>query len=81
MPAGFAELNAVITTFINIATGLALGVATLFFIWSGLQYSASAGDMQAKMKGMDGMMSSAKGFALVLAARFILGIIQGAIPR
>jgi hypothetical protein len=81
MPAGFAELNAIITTFINIATGLALGLASFFFIVSAIQYAMSGGDMQSKMKGVDGMMSAGKGLGFVLAARVILGMIQGAIPH
>jgi len=76
-----ADLIAIFNTFINIATGVALTVAIFFFIMGALQYTASGGNPAAKTKGATAMMDAGVGFALVLAARIIMAMIQGAIPH
>jgi hypothetical protein len=75
------EFNAILTTFTNIATGVAVAAATFFFVISAIEYAASGGNPVRKMKGQEGMTAAVVGLGLVFAARIIMSVIQGAIPH
>lgn len=75
------ELNTLTGNLLNILTGIALGIATLFFAWGALRYAMSGGNPRSQEAGKTGMTDALVGFGLVLAARIIVGIISSAIPR
>jgi hypothetical protein len=76
-----AELNATISNLLNLAALIGVGLAALYFGFGGITYMTSGGSPMRAESGKKACFDALVGLGLVLSARVITSIIQGAIVR
>jgi multisubunit Na+/H+ antiporter MnhC subunit len=74
-----AALNATIQNLLNIATGIGLMACAWFICLAGYKFMTSGGSPSAIESAKSAAFNACLGFALVLAARVIANVIQGAV--
>jgi hypothetical protein len=75
------QLNATINTFLNIASGIGLLACAWFLCMAGFYFMSSGGSPQKIEQSKSAAFNAAIGFALMLSARTIANIVQGAVAR
>jgi hypothetical protein len=81
MAGDWSQFNTILNALINIATGVAVAIATFFFVVAAIGYTMSGGNPAAQMKAKSGMTDALVGLGLVFAARIIVGIVSSVIPH
>ena len=74
-------INGTINNLLTIATGLGLLLCAFFMCMSGFYYMTSGGNPGNIERSKSAAFNCAIGFALVLSARVIANIINGAVVR
>ncbi len=74
-------INGGINNFINILTGISLAAFVLFMIVGGLILMSASGNPKQAEKGKSAMMHAVGGFALIVTARAVAGLIQSSLPH
>ena len=75
------QLNATITNLLAIATGIGFLACAFFICVAGFHFMTANGNPSAIDKAKTAAFNACIGFGLVLSARVIATIIQGAIVR
>ncbi|HEY8691614.1 MAG TPA: hypothetical protein VIR57_02630 [Chloroflexota bacterium] len=74
-------INGGINNFINILTGIAFAGFILFIIVGGLILMSAGGNPRQMEKGKTAMMNAVGGFAIIITARAVAGLIQSSLPH
>jgi hypothetical protein len=74
-------INGGINNFINILTGLAFAGFILFLIIGGFVYMSASGSPKQMEKGKTAMLNAVGGFAIIITARAVAGLIQSSLPH
>ena len=74
-------INGTINNLLTIATGLGLLLCAFFLCMAGFYFMTSGGNPGAIERSKSAAFNAAIGFALVLSARVIANIVNGAIVR
>lgn len=74
-------LTGTINNLLNIATGIGLLLCAFFLAMAGFKFMTSGGSPSAIEQSKSAAFNAAIGFALVLSARVIANLINGAIVR
>jgi hypothetical protein len=74
-------INLTITNLLNIATGLGLAACALFLCLAGFYFMTSGGNPAAVERSKSAAFNAAVGFAIILSARVIAGIINNAVAH
>jgi hypothetical protein len=69
------------TTLLNAATSVGLAASALFLAWAGFLYMTASGSPRRMESAKDAAFAAIGGLAVVLLARTIAELVQGAIPR
>ncbi len=64
---------------LDVATKVGLAAAALFLAWAGFLYMTAGGSPRKMESAKDAAFAAIGGFAIVLLANTIVGLIQGAI--
>jgi hypothetical protein len=74
-----SAINQTITNLLNIATGIGLLACAFFLCLAGFYFMTSGGNPGAVERSKAAAFNAAVGFAIILSARVIAGIIQNAV--
>ena len=69
------------TTLLNAATSVGLAASALFLAWAGFLYMTASGSPRRMESAKDAAFAAIGGLAVVLLARTIAELVQGAIPH
>ena len=67
-------------TLLQAATSVGLAASALFLAWAGFLYMTASGSPRRMESAKDAAFAAIGGLAVVLLARTIAGLVQGAIP-
>ena len=73
------EINALFGNLLAIGTGVAAAVSAFFVMWGAFLYMSAAGSPRQMEAGKTAIVNALAGLAIVLLARAIAGMVQGAI--
>ncbi len=72
------EINTLFGNLLAIGTGVAVAVSAFFVMWGAFLYMSAAGSPRQMEAGKTAIVNALGGLAIVLLARTIAGIVQGA---
>ena len=72
------EVNTLFGNLLDIGIGVAAAVSAFFVMWGAFLYRSAAGSPRQMEAGKTAILNALAGFAIVLLARAIAGIVQGA---
>ena len=72
------EINVLFGNLLDIGIGVAAAVSAFFVMWGAFLYMSAAGSTRQMEAGKTAILNALAGFAIVLLARAIAGIVQGA---
>ena len=73
------EINALFGNLLAIGTGVAVAVAAFFVMWGAFLYMSAGGSARQMEAGKTAIQNALAGLAIVLLARVLAGIVQGAV--
>jgi Type IV secretion system pilin len=73
------RINALFTNLLNVGTGVGVSVCAFFLMWGAFVYMSAAGSPRQMESGKSAMLNALVGLGIVLAARTIAEMIQGAV--
>ncbi|MCY4639687.1 MAG: hypothetical protein OXC94_05035 [Chloroflexi bacterium] len=72
------EINTLFGNLLAIGTGVAAAVSAFFVMWGAFLYMTAAGSPRQMEAGKTAILNALGGLAIVLLARVLAGIVQGA---
>jgi len=72
------QINALFENLLNIGLGVAVAVSAFFIMWGAFLYMAAGGSPRQMEQGKTAIVNALAGLAIVLLARVIAGMVQGA---
>jgi len=72
------EINTLFGNLLAIGTGVAVAVSAFFVMWGAFLYMSAAGSPRQMEAGKTAILNALGGLAIVLLARVLAGIVQGA---
>jgi hypothetical protein len=72
---------ALFNTLLDTATKVGLAAAALFLAWAGFLYMTAGGSPRRMESAKDAAFAAIGGLAVVLLARTVAELVQGAIPK
>ena len=73
------EINALFGNLLAIGTGVAVMAAAFFVMWGAFLYMSARGSARQMEAGRTAIQNALAGLAIVLLARVLAGIVQGAV--
>ena len=72
-------INGLFTNLLNIGLGVAVTVAAFFLMWGAFMYMSAGGSPRQMESGKSAMQNAVAGLVIVLGARALVAMIQGAL--
>ena len=72
------QVNVLFENLLNIGIGVAAAVSAFFVMWGAFLYMSAAGSPRQMEAGKTAIVNALGGLAIVLLARVIAGMVQGA---
>lgn len=73
------QINALFENLLNIGLGVAVAVSAFFVMWGAFLYMSAAGSPRQMEQGKTAIVNALAGLAIVLLARVIASMVQGAL--
>ena len=73
-----AEINTLFNNLLNIGLGVAVAVSAFFVMWGAFLYMSAAGSPHQMERGKSAIVNALGGLAIVLLARVVAEMVQGA---
>lgn len=72
------QINSLFENLLTVGLGVAVAVSAFFVMWGGFLYLSAAGSPRQMEQGKTAIVGALTGLAIVLLARVIAGMVQGA---
>ena len=73
------EINALFGNLLNVGVGVSVAVSAFFVMWGAFLYMTAGGSPRQMETARTAIVNALGGLAIVLLARVIAGIVQGAV--
>ncbi len=73
------EINALFSNLLNVGIGVAFGVSAFFVMWGAFLYMTAGGSPRQMETAKTAITNALGGLVIVLLARVIAGVVQGAV--
>lgn len=72
------QINSLFENLLTVGLGVAVAVSAFFIMWGAFLYMSAAGSARQMEQGKTAIVGALTGLAIVLLARVIAGMVQGA---